>query len=207
MARSGMVSLPNNDTTRKKYLEYATAVGKVAHAWNTFQERLGALLTAILPQTDAAVLLAMWYSEPNDRAQRRMLRAAIEAGAFDPTARAKMFPKHAKDDIIWMLDEADKLGQRRDQAVHAPAAISTGAEGAQMVAAFFRGNPLAKLLKGKDIMYEFDLSVWRAETLTVYAMWIESSLRYTRTWPDTRPSLSRELHRQQRGLNPPPSPK
>lgn len=192
--------MASDDPIRKQYLEYTTAVGKVAHAWNTFQERLGQLLTAILPETDFTVLLSIWYSAPNDRAQRRMLRAAIDAGAFETATKARSLPKTAKGDVIWMLDEADKLGQRRDQAVHAPAAIeiSPSVNGPQMTAAFFHGNPLAKQLQGKNIMYEFDLSVWRAETLTVYAMWIELSLRYARPWPERRPGLSRELHRQHR---------
>ncbi len=196
-----ITSMPSADVIAQKFSEYVAALGKVAHAWNYLQERLGQLFVAILPTSPHNVLLAIWYSEPNDRAQRRMLRAAINAGALKLHGAAELLPQNANEDILWLLKEADDLSVRRDQAVHAPCMIATGAEGTEMAAAFFHGHPLADQLRGKKLLYEFDLSEWRAEALSRYAMQIENRLMRDGKipWPDKRPSLSRELHRQQRG--------
>lgn len=197
------IMIPTDDV-KQKFIEYVSALGSVAHAWNYLQERLGQIFVAVMPTAPHNALLAVWYSEPNDRAQRRMLRAAINAGALDLHRSASPLPPDAKSDLLWLLKEADDLSGRRDLAVHTPCALITDIEGTAMSAAYYLGNPLAKALQGKKLVEEFDLSEWRAEQLSRYSRKIESALTRgaENAWPDTRPSLSRELHRQQRGSGP-----
>jgi hypothetical protein len=200
-----MANMWSNEEIKKKFDEYLPALGKVAHNWNHLQENLGKLFASVVSKTRAqadtmsrarlgGVLLAVWYSEPSDRAQRRMLRAAINADAPKKNDRA---PPHAVEDISWLLDEADKLGQRRDEALHAPFGMGFGPTGISVVAAYAQGNPLAKRLLGKDILDELSLSAWRAAELSRYAAQIDLALKEKGpAWPDKRPSLSRETRRQ-----------
>jgi hypothetical protein len=56
------VTMPTNETIKERFSEYVAALGKVAHAWNFFQERLGQLFTAAVPTAPHLVLSAVWYS-------------------------------------------------------------------------------------------------------------------------------------------------
>jgi hypothetical protein len=180
---------------RQRFSEHLRALGQVAHSWNYLQEQLGALFAIVLADTHNPVSLAIWYSEPNDRAQRRLLRAAINAGALDHIREPKRLPASAKDDLLWLLSEADKLGARRDQALHAPVALGFGPEGADFMAAFFQGNPLAEHLRNKNLMEEYEVSAMRAGVLSSFVSMIAlaiTSKNAPQPWPDKRPSLSRE---------------
>jgi hypothetical protein len=189
-------SAPIDQLFREKFVEYVSAVGRVAYAWNHLQESLGQIFAAVVPGSPHNVMLAIWYSEPNDRAQRRLLRAAVNAGALD--RRPLPFPKHAADDILWLLERADNLGFRRDQTIHAPCSMITDAEGTEMAAAFYHGNPLAKQLKGKKLLTEFAFSEWRAEQLIFYSQQIYEGL-LRGTWPSSKPALDRLPRRQPAG--------
>jgi hypothetical protein len=196
------IRMPDNEIVEKKYAEYVSTLGRVAHSWNFLQEKLGQLFVAVLPTAPTLAVLAIWYSEPNDRAQRRMLRAAINASALKGW-RPNGLPDSAEDDILWLLKEADELSGRRDEAIHTPAVLQTDHTGTEMAAAFYSGNPMAKRLEGKKLLEEFALSTWRAEQLSYYAQKIAYALtRQPSSWPDKRPSLSRELHRQLVESNP-----
>lgn len=186
---------PEHETIQNKAAEYVAALGRVAFSWNRLQELLGQLFAAAIPMASHHVILAVWYSEQSDRNQRRLLRAAVNAGAL--SGWPSKLPDTANDDILWLLKAADELSGRRDEAIHAPAAITTDEKGTEMTAAFYFGNPLAMRLKGKDLVYEFSLSQWRAEQLSHYAGRIVDALtRHTCAWPDTRPGLSREFYRE-----------
>jgi hypothetical protein len=71
---------------------YVSALGRVAHSWNTLQEALGELFWTVT-EMDKATAFAVWYSTPNDRAQRGMLSAAIDAKMPDPFNTAEKPPK------------------------------------------------------------------------------------------------------------------
>jgi hypothetical protein len=178
--------------------EYRSQVGFVATSWNVLQESLGALFASVLSNIHVHVALAIWYSEPNDRAQRRLLRAAINAGALDHTKQASKLPPHAKDDLLWLLESADTLGSRRDQALHAPVTFDlSDAENLSMMAAYFQGNPLAAQLRGKDLIQEFSLSIRRANMFTLYIRKICGALEEQAIpWPDKPPPQSRKTLRR-----------
>jgi hypothetical protein len=183
---------------REKFGEYLIAVGRVAHDWNHLQETLGKLFASVILDSHDITLLAVWYSEQNDRAQRRMLRAAINAGAIQ---KRKPAPPGATEDILWLLEEADKLGARRDEALHAPFQIRLEEGGTPyVIAADFQGNPIARRMKEKTIMSELSLSAWRARQLRGYVETIDRALKDSQSpWPDKRPSLSRETHHRPPG--------
>jgi hypothetical protein len=65
-----IVRPPTEEQVRAAFEAYTLAVGKVAHAWNYLQEKLGQLF-AVITGADRAIALAVWYSTDNDRAQWR----------------------------------------------------------------------------------------------------------------------------------------
>lgn len=178
---------------------YHSQVGRVASEWNALQMTLGWIFERGVQSPKKNILGAIWHSQQSDRNQRRMLRAAVEAGAFSDWPIP--LPKNAENDILWLIKEADELSGRRDEALHSPVALTnTGkraSEEAQVISLWVTGNPLAVRLRGKKLIYELSLSEWRARRLTEYARAIWSAIHVqSSSWPNRRPELSRELHRQ-----------
>jgi hypothetical protein len=54
---------------------HALAIGRIAIAWNEFQDHLGELFAILFGQRRYAHALRAWQSLENDRAQRELLRA------------------------------------------------------------------------------------------------------------------------------------
>ncbi len=155
---------PRSEGAEAAFEEYYLAVGKVARAWNTLHEYLGQLFVTVsgsdkvwTEPTAIKVALAIWYSVKSHRAQRDMLRAAVNANS----GRWDELPK-ALDDLKWLLDRADELAEHRNDVVHAPCSIYILDWGAEMGPAYFAAaNPRvknlnAKNLKGKQLIAEFD---------------------------------------------------
>jgi hypothetical protein len=173
--------------------EYAEALGKVAHAWNTLQLHLGALFVALIPSAQGDILAAVWHSQQSDRSQRRMIRAAIAAGALNAKAIADETRMNWIGDIEWLINNADSLGSQRDAAIHAPAMINKiSDEHFEVRSAYYLGNILAERLKNKSLAKEFHALSFKTEQLYLYANKITNSVRNHEfnTWPDKRPSLS-----------------
>jgi hypothetical protein len=154
-----------DEIIRATFEPYVTALGKVAHAWNHLQETLGQLFCA-LTGLDERVGLAIWHSSRNDRAQHAMLKAALVTCWHKrltddlPTAR---------DDLQWLLKEANNVAELRDNAVHAPMSLVIGRPTLEIVPAAYSGNRRALKLVGKDILAEFAWYEDSADTLTRFA--------------------------------------
>ncbi len=86
---------------------YISALGRVAHSWNHLQDALGHLFI-VIANLDNTTGFAIWYSTQDDRAQRRMLRAAIEKLLDEDLDQ---YPT-AKDDLLWITDEANKIAYK-----------------------------------------------------------------------------------------------
>ena len=170
----------------EKMQPYVMALGKVAHAWNYLQEALGQLFCAVTELEEGREGTAIWHSTTNDRAQREMLRAAARV-TWNKRLTADL-PK-AKEDIKWLLDEADKVAERRNNAIHAPMAASTDGKNVELVAAVYYGNPRAHKLVGKDILAEFEWYEHCADVLTRFARLARTAINTDAVpWPD-RPQM------------------
>jgi hypothetical protein len=177
---------------KDRFSEYLTHVGQVAHGWNSLQESLGMIFMTVLSGTDPQVSVAIWYSQPNDRAQRRLLRAAIDANAMSFIELPAQLPERAKKDVCWLLARADELALRRDHALHLPVDMDFSANKGQIVAAYYQGNPIAWSLRGKNLIEEFDLSIRTSTVLLEYSTAILLALtEQGRPWPDKLPELPR----------------
>jgi hypothetical protein len=178
---------------------YHCQVGRVASAWNDLQMALGWIFERTVQSSGKNILGAIWHSQQSDRNQRRMLRAAVEAGAFSEWPI--QLPKKAESDILWLIKEADSLSGRRDEALHSPVAFAntqkSDSETVKPTSLWAVGSPLAIRLRGKELMDELSLSEWRARRLAEYARAMWSSIHVpSSSWPSKRPELNRELHRQ-----------
>jgi hypothetical protein len=174
-----IVRVPTDEEAKAAFEAYTLAVGKVAFAWNFLHERLGRLFVAIAG-ADRNIALGAWYSTKSDRAQRGMLEGAINGS---PDNR---WPSGAKADLLSVMRRANELGNRRNDAVHAPCLLATDVEGTEMTAAFFSGHPLANNLRGKNLLIEFDWLERAIEDLSRFTEQAETALNFAErySWPE-----------------------
>lgn len=113
--------------TERDYQAYAMAIGQLALAWNDLHEKLGLIFVTmfdeiIYPDPDdydedlKSVWASVWSSSTIDRLKREMLKSAISE---IEDLELLNFPK-LKDDVVWVLNQADRLEDARNNAVHSP---------------------------------------------------------------------------------------
>jgi hypothetical protein len=163
---------------------YEQAIGHVSVEWNRLQEHLG-IIFARMFLTVSIVPRAIWHSTQSDRAQREMLRAALDAAAVE-----HLFGRNqAVEDIKWLLNEAHKLAERRNNALHAPYVIIADDQGTRFAPMDFSGNPRAAKLVKKDLLIEFAWYADCARVLSDYAFAVQYALALPhQPWPG-RPAL------------------
>jgi hypothetical protein len=185
-APTRLVPIPPDSEIAATFLAYAAAVGRVAHAWNYLQERLAQIFVSVTA-ADRSIALAIWYSTENDRAQRKMLEAAI---TVSPGDRWKLVSSEVKNDLKWLLDRANELAEERNNAIHAPCSLVIADNTPVIGAPYYAANPRARKLIGRTLLTEFEWCEQSAETLTRYADMITTALNYPShyTWPE-RPRL------------------
>jgi hypothetical protein len=158
----------------------AIEIGKLTRSWNMLHEHLAQIFARIVNPENVIIPLAIWYSTSSDRSQREMLRAAAASfGAIN----TKNHPT-AKDDIEWLLNQCNSLSDQRNDALHAPLAItSDSTKKIEVISHYFLGNPRARKLKDKNL---FDQIRWyrdKTEVLKNYALAIWFHLGQHRSWP------------------------
>jgi hypothetical protein len=182
-----IVRPPTREEMRVAFDLYTAAVGRVAYAWNYLHEKLGGLFARVVGgyeyDVQRNVALAVWYSSYSDRSQRQMLEAAIKAASGDPVWA--QLPRNARDDLIWLIERANRLGDKRDEAIHAPCSLFVDHEGSAMAANILSGHRRARSLTGKELLIEFDWLERYIEALSrfTYGAWLAMSVGNP-TWPE-----------------------
>jgi len=181
---------------------YATAIGYFVSEWNLLQEALCDLFCVAMdaesvphkapddieiitpPTVTAAAARAIWYALPSDKWQRTVMTAATKL----------LLASKAHKSVIWLADEANKLGYDRDAAVHSPVAITPATADATLkfVASYLGGHPHARKLKGKELISEFKSYARRAAILRVYAHQLRKHILMSRMSPDVRLPLPKK---------------
>jgi hypothetical protein len=181
---------------KRVFDQYACAVGWVSHSWNYLQEALGEVFVSVIKGNRNATF-AVWYSTDNDRLQRKMLELALKGIA--PNEWHSDHQKAAPD-ILWVISEANKLADRRNDAVHLPVSAamrnSNWTEMFPSLTAFVNGHPRARKLSlsmqksGQRLLTEFDICARKAGTLREFTKQMVTALDFPERypWPD-RPSL------------------
>jgi hypothetical protein len=172
---------------------YATAIGRIALAWNDLNERLANLFWIVIGavtggQTQPAI--AIWNSANFDRPRREVLKAAASA----TPARAHL-PRLA-DDVKWLCDRTEEIENIRNDAIHSPlfltsssAFVAMGIPASAIMPNEVLKNTRAARLAGKNIMLEFVWCHASIITLRDYAAALGSALIAAGApWPD-KPSL------------------
>jgi hypothetical protein len=188
---------PLDAAIKEKMEPYVAALGRVAHSWNRLQEDLGQLFATVTGLMDGCGL-AIWHSTPNDRAQRDMLRAAIE---FSTHPRLTTVLPKAKDDIKWLLKKANAVADKRNTAIHAPMTVTIDKSEIVLFPIVFHGNPRAKKLVGKDILAEFEWYEKSADTLILFARNVRAAIENDDApWPNRpqMPILQQKEHKPPR---------
>jgi hypothetical protein len=112
--------------TEKTWRPYVLVIGQLALAWNAFHESLAGIFYLLLSRQSELHEdededrdqrpIALWASANFGRAKRQMLKAVVETERDEIT---KAFPG-LKDDLLWILAQADKLEDSRNNSVHYP---------------------------------------------------------------------------------------
>jgi len=191
------------DGAQEAFEAYALALGQVAYTWNYLQDELGQLFVVVTGMDDRTAL-SVWYSSDNDRVQRNMLKAAILASNKD-----RWLPRFqtARDDMLWLVHQANALSDQRNNAIHAPTTMVTMHAGREMVAsisAYINGHPRARRLWGKRLLTEFSWCAQTADTLSAFTRQATQALRNElMPWPD-RPALPARGQKTYRQAQKPP---
>lgn len=118
--------------TDAQYNSYTTTIGQFVLSWNDLHEKLALVFAGVLSHVDRRKipkkhkpnyefreverLSGIWNSSLYDRPKREMLR-----GIMVPLVISDLieFDK-LEEDIGWILDQADKIEEFRNNAVHSP---------------------------------------------------------------------------------------
>ena len=102
--------------TEKEFQPYVKAIGQLLLAWNDLHERLALLFVMSIGGGWVNRPLALWHSVRGDHGKRKMLKVAInELPDTEKGDREKLV-----EEIIWVLENIDKLKDFRDDAAHTP---------------------------------------------------------------------------------------
>jgi hypothetical protein len=196
MKRLSMRKRRSKRYSGREFRPYVMALGQLALAWNEMQEMLAVLFWTAMGMGPGAPTLAVWHAIKSDRSQRTMLRAALG------TLSERVHPRSAKlsDDGAWLLNEADKLEDARNDAIHSPLCLLGDSPLGQIAGLvptirpeILLGNPrAARLGERADLLAELRWCRDRAFILADFAealdrAYMNLSGRYA--WPD-RPKLS-----------------
>jgi hypothetical protein len=182
--------------THPSFRPYAIAMGELALAWNGLHDTLGRLFWTVLGRVNYAPL-NIWYSSKVDRAQRDMLQAAIDARYAN-----KLAPQKPREEIEWILKEANKIEDLRNDALHSPLILLGTKQKSRVIPSHHFGHARAAKLNKLDMLREFRWFRGTATALRDYAGRIEYALDHPENaWPD-RPRLpSRGAHKKLRPLH------
>ncbi len=167
---------PSAKEKRRLLNPHAERIGKISLAWNELHEQLGMIFWKITGITNGLVAGAIWGSSPSDLQQRSMLRAAV-AHTFKTKSKYYI-------DLIWMLDEIDRISFNRNTAIHIALTFIVDHSGTTLATSPLPlQNKYGKALKDKDILVELTLYQERIYALTRYAGQLYAAILSPKHWP------------------------
>jgi hypothetical protein len=141
--------------------------------------------------------LAIWHEIKVDRAQRDILLAAARAGETNGSP----FPRLVAD-LEWVLKQADRVEDARNDALHSPLWGSHRGPGASVVVPMTGlGHVRAKKLEAKDLLSEFRWCRDAALVLTAFARELDRAMQgggfawpERPDWPNRGQTKKKEPH-------------
>jgi hypothetical protein len=174
--RTGKMAWMGYPPTHPSFRRYATAIGQAAIAWNAFHEALHTMFWDLIGGenfTGIPLYSATWYAIRHDRSQREMVKAvakrAHEIGDM---------PDAEYERIEWLMKEADKVAEARDDAVHAPLFSSGRGPGTAPIVSpgSTHGHPRAMNLENRELLADFRWCRDAATTLTVFCLELQMAM-------------------------------
>jgi hypothetical protein len=135
--------LTNKERDRERlrvFRPVALELAWLIYEWNRLHAAMGELFSMLVPEHSRPVLIAVWHTLTAERVQWDMLK--------NGAAAAKFLPERGREDINWLIKQMDKLGGKRNDAVHSPLIFVNdwSAETIGIMPFMFLGNPRAKSL-------------------------------------------------------------
>jgi hypothetical protein len=173
---------PSSARLRREFNAYFREVGSLVNAWNDLQENLASIFWKVTGINNRHVAFGIWHSTPSDLAQRKMLRAAIEASY--PAASG------IRTELIWLLDKVDhSLSGKRNDGLHGPIILLSDKNGMRLSPQLTTNNPRAKGFVDKDVIETIEWYRLTAEALRRHSYRIKQALQaHDPSLPD-RPEL------------------
>jgi hypothetical protein len=191
---------------------YASAIGKLLHDWNSLQTEFMLLFTDIGPWNrkpqNFGQIWAAWNAIPVDRLQRAMIRE-IAREKYGPSPHREKRNKRDSllwKEIEWVLERADSLGRKRDDAAHVPLMMHVlGEDRALFMPERVTRHPIAIRLQWANVIEEFALYREQASVLTQFVYALREHLQGGRRgalpkrpqWPTQRPKAGHKSSRRQ----------
>ena len=118
--RSGHITRTVQRPLRSTSRQYGAVIGEVVLASNYVLMELQLLFGALVTPDHPHVAEAMWHTLSNDRPKLELLRAFVEGNTT--------IQNTARDRIVWAISKAEKLAEKRNDAVHATVAFDRTAK-------------------------------------------------------------------------------
>ena len=176
---------------------YAIELGAFVYGWNQLHDNLADLFWSVVGGVDGSVPLAIWHALTSDRTQRQVLAAAAKARFRAKFVKRELRHnyKETAERIEWLLEETNKLANRRNMVIHSPYWFLKGEK--KLVPNAFFGSPLARGLEKHDLLQEFRWCREAATVLSGFASRLAVALRIEAEqppWPDI-PKLPNRGHK------------
>ena len=161
---------PSLPFTHRTYRPYVIALGEAALAWNDLHASLSMLFCGVMGGGYVNQFLAVWQNIPSDRAQREVLKAAT----LGYTGTEAPLNKGLRESVEFICNEATKIEDFRNDALHSPLFASKGGPVTPMTGL---GHIRAKKLScGPELLGEFRWFRDRATILRNFTMEIDHAL-------------------------------
>ena len=164
---------------------YFLPLGKVAHSWKHLHEELGKVFCAVTG-LELSIGMSVWHALKSDRSQRDILEQAVHSSSQNEEWTEQN--PEALEGMKWLLNKIRDLANKRNDAIHAPCITVDGEKDFEIAPVTFFGNRLARNLRGKDILKEFEWYEKTAIALMQYAYLARFALDSHGTWPQ-KPQL------------------
>ena len=173
--------MKHRDFRSEAFHDLATALGQFALAWNDLHLSLETLFQGLLGKSNALISGAIWNSLASDAAQRDMLKSLANLDALGHNV-----PDRARNEINFILNQAERLRGRRNDAIHAPFVSSAAGE---IVPFIGTGHKKAKNFGDKNVLKELRRCYDATIILSDYANNLSAVLLLgLNDWP-ARPNL------------------
>lgn len=180
-------------TASDEFVEkHATKTGHTIRLWNLLQDTMGNIFAEIALPSNHDMAYAIWYSQENDRAQRKMLKAAALVEFGD---KSKIYKE-----LKWICDRADSLAEDRNNVVHVSYSSNLDSTGQfiEYAPSSRRGHSRAEQMKDKDVFAKLDTVQKHCQDLFGYLIHLAPIIAFPdqqQTWPE-RPSLPKSPQTQ-----------